>query len=116
MSNMANLYYLSSNYEAPLFYNKYVTNKVDPMVFNGNPPKPINGTIISQEIVLRFKLKDLFHDDKCIKSKAMIQDCLGYSFSFNSYLNLRSVALQCPLNAKPTMRSFNSFHSFLGII
>ena len=42
MSNMATLYYLSSNYEAPLFYNKYVTNKVDPMVFNENPPKPIN--------------------------------------------------------------------------
>ena len=75
MSNIAMRYYLTSNHEAPLFFNKYITNKVDHMVFNGNPPKPIDGILINQENILSIKLKDLFQDNGSVKSKAMIQDC-----------------------------------------
>ena len=39
----------------------------------------------------------------------MIQECLGFQISFNSFINLRSVALQCPLIAKPIVKPHSNF-------
>ena len=109
VSNMALRYCAVSNNESPLFFNDYITDRANHMVFNGNPPKPINESPIIQENILSIKLKDLFHNNCKIKSKDMIEERLGYHINFNSFMNLRSVALQCPLTAKPSVRPHGSF-------
>ena len=97
MSEMAVSYYKNYNYEVPLFFTKYIIDKVDPHLFNGNPPRPNGNTQANFYRLNTIKLKDLYQQDGVFKSKQAIQDLFGYQISLNSYMNLRSAAFQCPL-------------------
>ena len=83
------------------------------MVFNGNPPRPNNGTLINQDNRLSIKLKDPFQNNGVVKSKMMIQELLGFELNFNSYLNLKSITLQCPLHVESHLKSHKKFNFFL---
>ena len=85
--------YKLTNHEVPLFFTKYILEYVDPSIFNGNLPRPTNANLINHDNLIPIKLKDLFQNDGAIKSKQVMEELLGYSFSFNSYMNLRSTAL-----------------------
>ena len=87
-------------------------DRVDPLVFNGNPPKPNEVTHTNHDRISSIKLKDLFQNDGNFKSKQMIQELLGYQFSFNSYMHLRSTAFQCPLHVMPNKKPHKSFSFF----
>ena len=44
ISEMVVSYYKNYNYEVPLSFTKYIIDKVDPHLFNGNPPRPNEDT------------------------------------------------------------------------
>ena len=112
MSEMAVSYYKNYNYEVPLFYTKYIIDKVDPHLFNGNPPRPNGNTQANFDRLNTIKLKDLYQQDGVFKSKQAIQDLFGYQISFNSYMNLRSAALQCPLQVMMNKKPHKGFIFF----
>ena len=111
--DMALWYYRLTNHEVPLFFTNYILESVDTSVFNGKPPKPTNAHMINYDYLSSIKLKDLFHNDGSVKSKQGIEGLLGYSLSFNSYMNLRSTALQCPLHVKSSVKLHKSFIYFI---
>ena len=47
MSEMAISYYKNYNYEVPLFFTKYIIDKVVPFLFNRNPPRPYEATQVN---------------------------------------------------------------------
>merc|ERR1711872_713165 len=111
--DMSLQYYKQTNHEVLLFFTNYILESVDQSVFNGKPPKPTNAHMINYEHVSSIKLKDLFHNDGSVKSKLGIEELLGYSLSFNSYFNLRSTALQCPLHVISSVKLHKSFFYFI---
>ena len=72
--DLANRYFNQCNYEIPLFHTQYIINSVDPYLFNGHPPRPTEATLVNGETISSIKLKDMFHNDRVIKSKQSIQE------------------------------------------
>ena len=107
--DLANRYYNQYNNEVPFFYTQYIINNVDPLIFRGHPPKPSDDATMSRDRICNIKLKDLSNDRKCVTSKQSMQDLLGFQISFNSYLRLRSAAMQCP-SLKLTNKKFQFLH------
>ena len=111
--DLANRYYSQYNNEVPFFYTQYIINNVDPLIFRGQPPKPSDDVAMSIDRISNIKLKDLFDNSKCVKSKQSMQDLLGFQISFNSYLRLRGAAMQCPSIKLTNKKSCKSFSFFL---
>ena len=92
--DLTNRYYNQYNYEVPFFHTQYIINNVDPLIFRGHPSKPSDNVTMSRERICNIKLKDLFNNGKSVKNQQPLQELLSFQISCNSYLRLRSAALQ----------------------